>query len=467
MFNSVRVRLTLWYTLVFGMLLIGFSLFIYIVLSNHRHAKLDHSISNAARTTANFFQSKMEENAGDAERAAGEALKALQLPDLHLAFYKGERLIASDHPEWRGLAISKLVSMASRPEGDTFCNTVDRFGKEGARLALLPVKAASDDDSDAYYIAVAEPLDDFAGQLEAIRQVFYFGLPATLLASAVGGFLLARKSLAPVVAMSNQAERISANNLHERLPGSNERDELGRLATVFNELLSRLDHSFENMRAFIADASHELRTPLSIIRGEADVALSQDRKACEYREALGIIQDEARQLSRLVDDMLELARADAGQRCLRAEEFYLNDLVEESCRAAQVLATQNGISLSVMTHSDLIFRGDEGLLRRMMLNLLDNAIKFTPSGGSVSVNLIREETRVKIVVSDTGIGIPAESTARIFERFYRINKARSRADGGSGLGLAIVRWAVEAHNGSINLTSQIGQGSTFTVTLPL
>src|SRR4029079_17488830 len=166
-----------------------------------------------------------------------------------------------------------------------------------------------------------------------------------------------------------------------------------------------------------------------------------DRSKAEYKEALAIIQDEARRLSRLVDDMLALARADAGQRPPQIEEFYLNDLTEECCRAAQVLATQKGVSLALLPSPDTLFRGDEVLLRRMILNLLDNAIKYTPSGGSVSVKLIEEKAQVKIVVSDTGIGIPAERAAQVFERFFRINKARSRADGGSGLGLSIARWA--------------------------
>jgi heavy metal sensor kinase len=295
---------------------------------------------------------------------------------------------------------------------------------------------------------------------------FLFRLAGGAPCGRAWGLLLARKSLAPVVAMSRQAERISAKNLHERLTVKNADDELGQLARVFNELLSRLDRSFESMRTFMADASHELRTPLSIIRGEADVALSQDRDTAEYKEALAIIQDEAQRLSRLVDDMLALARADAGQSPLQIEEFYLNDLIEECCRAAQVLAIQKGVSLALQPTSDISFRGDEDLLRRMVMNLLDNAIKYTPAGGAVSVTLIEETGSVSIIVSDTGVGIPAESASHIFERFYRTNKARSRADGGSGLGLSIAKWVAEAHRGTISFASQPGQGSTFTVIIP-
>jgi signal transduction histidine kinase len=216
----------------------------------------------------------------------------------------------------------------------------------------------------------------------------------------------------------------------------------------------------------MADASHELRTPLSIIRGEADVALSQNRSDAEYKDSLAIIQDEARGLTRIVDDMLALARADAGQHPLRVQEFYLNDLVEEACRAMQVLAVTRGVSLTLDPTGDIPSRGDEDMIRRLVLNLLDNAIKYTPSRGLVSVKLVAEALSVKIIVSDTGVGIPAEAVTHVFERFYRIDKARSRAEGGSGLGLAIAKWVAEAHNGSIDLVSQPGRGSTFTVSLP-
>jgi signal transduction histidine kinase len=220
------------------------------------------------------------------------------------------------------------------------------------------------------------------------------------------------------------------------------------------------------MREFMADASHELRTPLAVIRGEADVALSQDREPSEYRESLAIIQDEAGRLSRIVDDMMALARADAGQHPLKIQEFYLNDLVEEACRAMKVLAASNGITLTLGLLEDVTYKGDENLLRRLIMNLLDNAIKYTPAGGSVSVELVCEPASVKIIISDTGIGIPAESARHVFERFYRVDKARSRADGGSGLGLAIARWVAEAHKGSIDLTSSPGRGSKFTLSLP-
>jgi heavy metal sensor kinase len=315
-------------------------------------------------------------------------------------------------------------------------------------------------------MVVAEPVDVLVAELQSIRNIFYLGYPITLLVAGLGGFALARKSLSPVVEMSNQAQRMGATNLRERLTISNPTDELGRLASTFNELLSRLEQSFEKMRVFMADASHELRTPLAIIRGEADVALSQERSTAEYKESLLIVQDEARRLSGIVDDMLALARADAGQHPLQSRDLYLNDVVDDTCRAMQVLAARKGVMLLVEPMPDIPFVGDEDLLRRLMLNLLDNGIKYTPLGGSVTVKLVAGPPEVQIVVSDTGVGIPAEAAPHVFERFYRVERARSREDGGSGLGLAIAKWVAQAHGGDIKLSSRPGLGTTFTVSLP-
>jgi heavy metal sensor kinase len=294
-----------------------------------------------------------------------------------------------------------------------------------------------------------------------------FGFSAVLLLAAAGGFVLAQKSLKPMVTISGQAERISAKNLNERLKVRNPDDELGRLARVFNALLSRLDTSFRVMREFMADASHELRTPLTIIHGEAQVSLSKNHSENEYRESLTIIQDQAKRMAGIVSDMLALARADAGEQHLSMEDLYLNDLVVESCHAAQALATQKCIQLTCEPSEDLVFHGNEELLRRMIVNLVDNAIRYTSAGGSVSVKLDCEPALTRFVVSDTGIGIPPECVERVFDRFYRVGDPRTRTNGGSGLGLSIVKLAAESHRGSVDVISEPGHGSTFTVTLSL
>ena len=463
MFNSVHVRMTLWYVLVFGLLLGGFSVFVYAAISRAAYSRLDQSLANSTETTANLLRSEMEESGGDVTAAAAETQKVLSLGDVHMAVFQGRRLLTANHPNEHTLNVPEAAFRAAEAASGPALSTVDGYGEEGARLAVLRVSAGEAD----YFLALAQPLHNTAEELEALARIFYLAIPAALLVAGIGGLLLARKSLAPVAAMTAQAESIGARNLHERLEVTNSRDELGRLATVLNNLLSRLDRSFESLRQFTADASHELRTPLSIIRGEAEVALSQKRDEAEYRESLAIVQDEARRLSRMVDDMLALARADDRQQGLKVEEFYLNDLVEDCVKSSQVLALAKAVPLTLDPATDITFSGDESLIRRMIVNLLDNAIKYTPSGGHVSVRLTSKDSSVEIAVADTGIGISADATARIFERFYRADRARSRSDGGSGLGLSIAKWVAEAHNGSIDLDSRPGAGSTFTVSLPL
>jgi heavy metal sensor kinase len=463
MFNSVHVRMTLWYVLVFGLLLGGFSIFVYAAISRAAYSRLDQSLANSTETTANLLRSEMEESGGDVTAAAAETQKVLSLGDVHMAVFHGRRSLTANYPNELVMNVPEAAFRAAEAASGPALFTVDGFGEEGARLAVLRVSAGEAD----YFLALAQPLHNTVEELEALGRIFYLAIPGALLVAGVGGLLLARKSLAPVAAMTEQAESIGARNLHERLEVTNSRNELGRLATVLNNLLSRLDRSFESLRQFTADASHELRTPLSIIRGEAEVALSQNRDEAEYRESLAIVQDEARRLSRMVDDMLALARADDGQQGLKVEEFYLNDLVEDCAKSSQVLALAKAISLTLDPTADITFRGDESLIRRMIVNLLDNAIKYTPSGGHVSVKLTSKDSSVEIAVADTGIGVPADATDLIFERFYRADRARSRSDGGSGLGLSIAKWVAEAHNGAIDLDSRPGAGSTFTVSLPL
>ncbi|HEX8117977.1 MAG TPA: ATP-binding protein, partial [Pyrinomonadaceae bacterium] len=323
-----------------------------------------------------------------------------------------------------------------------------------------------------FFVAVAQSRHGQEEELARARRAFYVAVPVALLLASLGGYFLARKSLAPVVEMGERAARINAESLGSRLPVGNERSELGRLAVEFNELLARLDVSFERQRRFMADASHELRTPVAIVCGESEVALSQEaREPEEYRESLSILHEEGRRLTRIVEDLFTLARADAGQYGLVPVSFYLDETVAECVRAVRSLAAQHGVELRYESAAgEMPMRGDEGLVRRMILNLLDNAIKYTPAGGEARVELSREGAAYAIRIADTGVGVPEEARPHIFERFYRADKARSRNGGGAGsgagLGLSIASWIAEAHGGSVTLERTDEGGSTFLITLP-
>jgi two-component system, OmpR family, sensor kinase len=323
---------------------------------------------------------------------------------------------------------------------------------------------------NSYTLVTLRSLHPQEEMLEEVTETFAWVIPIAILLASGGGYFLARKSLAPVVAMSSQAGRIGAANLHERLAVQNEKDELGHLARSFNSLLDRLSESFERQRRFMADASHELRTPVAILRGEAEVALSQQaRSPDEYRESLGILHQEAERLTHIVEDLFTLTRADAGQYPLAPSDFYLEELLSECVHSARTLALAKKISLNFDGGSEFPIYADESLLRRMILNLLDNAIKYTPEGGGVTVACCRMDGEYALSFTDTGTGIPAELQPRIFERFFRVDKARSRSEsdgGGAGLGLAISRWIAEAHQGRLELTRSDSAGSIFTAYLP-
>lgn len=470
MFNSVRVRLTFWYVLIFAVLLMVFSGWLYWLIVREVDTRLDHIITDKVLTAVSGFQGQMLENHGDAKVATAHTLVEFRPHHAYLSVLTEREVLGASYFDQQTIPTSEIkldpppasLLDAAKLTDKPILQTINTFGPEGGRMAIMCINEAGTD----YFIVVAESREDVIAQLRGLRRIFYVSLPTMLLIAGIAGLLLARKSLTPVAAMSAQVEQINANNLHERLQVRNQNDELGRLATVFNSLLERVNRSFDSLRKFTADASHELRTPLAIIRGEADVALSQPRTPREYQETLSIVRDEAKRLSRIVDDMLSLARADAGEHKLLCTEIYLNDLVEECCRAVQTLAASKNIAVLFAHDEDIEFSGDEDLLRRMILNLLDNAIKYTPHGGTVRIELSDEGEQIQMRVSDNGIGIPAEAAAHVFDRFYRVDKTRSRAEGGSGLGLPIVKWVAELHRGNVALESQPGLGSKFIVTLP-
>jgi len=271
--------------------------------------------------------------------------------------------------------------------------------------------------------------------------------------------------------MSARAAEISSTNLNERLPVGDRRDELSALAGVVNSLLDRLEQAFTQQRRFMADASHELRTPVAVLRTEADVTLSRpNRTEAEYRDSVAVMRDSARRLGRIVDDLFLLARADAGHLPLRRGPIYLEEVVDDAARAVRAIAQEHGVRIAVDPVEDAPFSGDADLLGRLMLNLLDNAIKHSPTGGTVTLSLVRVGQEYRIGVLDQGPGIPAEAQAQIFERFFRVDRARSR-DGatetsGAGLGLAIARWIAEAHGGRLELVRSTDAGTHFQLVLP-
>jgi len=460
MFDSVRTRLTLWYAGVLGLSLIAFAFLIYYAAAAIFHQRQDESLHSTAQTVASAYVEELEEQHSLAK--AGEVVLAeLTFPNHYVEVIDNTgRPIA-----WSKNLSEKIFTIPPLTLEQAGARNSGVVTVDGLRVAVVPLSG----DQNFGFAVVAEPLSVIEDGLRQLRRDFFAGVPLVLLLASVGGYFLARKSLAPIASMNIQTQRISAESLSQRLDVTNPRDELGRLATTINDLLARLESSFNEQQRFIADASHELRTPLAVLRGETDVALAKQRTADEYQQSLSLIQDEAERLSRIVEDLFILARQpiDAPATLMR-ERVSLNETVKDCARAAQVLATRKGVRLTTENNSSSIdLNGDKELITRMILNLLDNAVKYTPAGGEISLALTRQNGNAEIVVRDTGIGIAETDRQRVFDRFYRVDKARSRALGGAGLGLSIVRWIVEVHGGEIRIDSAPGRGSTFTVDLPL
>jgi heavy metal sensor kinase len=292
-------------------------------------------------------------------------------------------------------------------------------------------------------------------------------LPVALVLAGGGGWMLARRALRPVDRMTEAARRISAEHLTGRLEETGAGDELDRLAQTLNEMFGRLEAAFKEMRQFTADASHELQTPLTILKGEMEVALRSPRAAEEYQRILKSGLEEIDRIAHLVEGLLLLARADAGVLRMDRQPVDLAQLVEEVYGQARILAEGRSIRLRLGPVEPVLVQGDHAHLRRLLLNLVDNGIKYTPPGGNVTLSLQSGGGWASIKVEDTGIGIPREDQARIFQRFYRSGQARSSGEGGAGLGLCIARSIAEAHGGRIDIDSHPGRGSTFAVLLPI
>lgn len=478
-FTTVRTRLTLWYVGVLALVLLGFSAALYAQLARSINERLDESLRATLTLMTETLTRDLKE--GLAEAAELKKLEKIIVP---------ENLIEQDVAQGTAIDLNfpQQATAIFAADGKRLAEKSAREGFHAALPAPQPTaeqgsqlfttaglrsaaqRVAAPTKGSPYLIVVAQSLAANERELKALRRIFLFAVPLALLFAGLSGYFLARKSLAPVAAMSERAQRITAENLNDQLPVANPRDELGQLATAFNKLLARLNTSFDQQRQFMADASHELRTPHSVIHANAEITLEHSEgNVDEYREALASIQRQTQRLMRLVEDMFTLARADAGRRPLHRSVFYLDELVSETTEAARVLATRKDVTVEVADAAETPFRGDEVLLRQMLLNLLDNAIRYTTMGGRVCVSLIQNDSAFEITVDDNGAGIPLEAQPHIFERFYRADESRSRAtdSGGAGLGLSIARWVAEAHDGKLELRRSDASGSIFAVTLPL
>ncbi len=491
---SIRVQLTLWFILVFSVLMLLFGTVFFVNLRTSLQTSFDSSLQLRTQQIAAGIN---EENGAIAIHDVTGALPGLvdadatnstatpgqtHLPtgttspyphethaDVNLGALvrilnaRGEIVYVT--PAFLDLNIPP-ISVTQPLQGSPWRGTVTAQNGQPVRL----YSAALTENGTVFgVVQVGESLAPLGNTLRSVIIELLLIVPFVLLLGTIGSYWLAAHAFAPINRLTLIARRIEAGDLHERVPVPGSKDEVQSLALTFNEMIERLDKAFKRQRRFVADASHELRTPVAAIRSMTDVVMAKSMPL-EREEYLAVLRDvnaEAERLGHLISDLLALARTDENGVELELEPVRLDLLVADVAATIEPLATERGITLEVLAHEPATVLGDEVRLIQVIMNLIDNAVAYTNAGGKVTLEVEVQNNHAFLTVRDTGIGIAPEHLEHIFERFYRVDPARSRAAGGTGLGLAIVDWIVRAHGGKITVESEVGQGTTFTIMLPL
>jgi signal transduction histidine kinase len=446
---SIRTRLTLWYSVVVVAVLMTGAFAVAIVQKSESLERLDEELQRLMLTLEGVMRTEFGEGL-DLQAAADEASIEVVAPDRSLVLTRPDGTVLAI---WGQPLAARWLPPTDAPSLETVIVSGARY-----RVVSRPVMHAG----HHYVAAVMAPLSELETEQRELIIALWTGILVALLVATGGGWVVGRQTLRPLTALADQATAITERDLSARLRPSNARDELGQFATAFNELLDRLAGALNAQRQFMADASHELRNPVSVVRTTAQVTLARpQRSESEYHESLTIVAEQAVRLSRLVDAMFLLSRAEAQGIPLMREPVYVDDLVADCVRALRIVAEERRITVRTDVETEVMFSGDNTLLRQMVGNLLDNAIRHAKSLVTASVSC--EPSVIVIRIRDDGTGVPEDQRDRIFERFARLDP---RPDG-AGLGLPIARWIAQAHGGTLVLESSGRDGSCFMVTLPI
>ncbi len=461
--RSIQFRLTLWFVSVLAIAIVFASVVLYFGLQRALMANVDATLRRAAERSVRALQQPLEPNESSGDHNKGSPLVLFSLAPTRLIGLDGvvadtDALFPGDLP-------------LERPALDGAARGVSRYetltlGSGVYRVLTAPVRVEGE---RVAVVQVAQSLATEQATLASLRNLLLVVVPVTLFLATLGGALLAQRAFSPMEQVRRDVEMIiDDTDLSRRVGSELSPDEVGRLAHTFDRLLERVETAMARERQFSADASHELRSPLTALKGELSVALSRDRSAADYREVLTQLESAVDDMSVLVEDLLSLSRSAAA--VLNLERMDMSELAQQVCDRMGVIAAERGVALAVsgaaVAAPQIWMRGDRLKLQRVLTNLVDNAIRYTPKGGSVHVQTEASDEQVTVRVRDTGVGIAFEHQAKIFDRFYRADTSRARDVGGTGLGLAIAQVLVSAHNGRITVKSQLGHGSEFTVWLP-
>ena len=461
--TSIRVRLTIWYGSVLVFIMILFAGALYVVMSRALQEHVDRSLEEAAVAASRSLE----------EHRFGPFLllddlthsfPRLALIDkfFHIFGPQGQITLQSANISTRNIPLSQRARDSAVQGQGTF-ETI-RFQDEiPIRLLSYPIRHGN---TLVNIVRVGTSLRPGETMLSRLVFVLLIGSPLAVAVSMLGGWFLAGRALRPVDAMTLAAQRITGGDLTQRIHTTST-DEIGRLASTFNDMIAKLEASIRQTRQFSADASHELRTPLTIIKGEAELALRKPRSPDFYLNVLESNLEEIDRMSRIVEELLFLSRADLGEVTMASEPVQLDALVQEIHSQAMVLGQERYVETTMELVEPAQVLGDEWRLRELILNVVDNAVKYSPPRGTVQLSLTTTRDMALVLVQDHGIGIASDEQHSIFDRFYRTDAARAHAQKGTGLGLAICKWIVEAHHGTMKVESVFGQGSRFTISLPL
>jgi heavy metal sensor kinase len=463
--RSLRFQLVAWYAALLTGCFVLIGAATYMVLQTSLVGALRETQLRRARQIGQLLLAEIR---GSGEARVGQEIQARYAPDLNGRFV---RITRSD---------GSLLYVSGAPKDQTFVPanvpppswpSRTKFARQaplpGGREMLLTTHAVQSPDGARYLIETGAPMDDVQAHLRQWLRFLVVVLPVVAALALGGGSFLVKRALLPVDKIAASAQRISSQNLSERLPVARTGDELERLSIALNHMIQRLDEAFQYSRRFMADASHELRTPLTVLRGELESVIQETTLAPEWRERLGSALEEVERLAGIVEGLFAISRLDAGEAAAEWVKLDLARLAAATADQMALLAEDKNIQVTCAAAEPVWVEGDQARLKQVVVNLLDNAIKYTLQGGAVALTVSTIHSKAVLEVADNGIGIPAEALPRVFDRFFRVDKARSRELGGAGLGLSIVKSICTAHHGRVETSSFPGQGSRFRVELPL
>jgi two-component system OmpR family sensor kinase len=464
-FKSIRSRLTAWYITLLGIILILFSVFLNYFLSKRLYESVDNSLTVSATIVVTSAAMKFNRSTLPGLDQFFEQFMGAENLNKFYRIYDGSGNVGSrsNNIDASQFPLSQ-VAYADALKGKNSYETFVVAGKHSIRVITMPLIR---EKKLVNLVQVGTSLGAVQETLRNLRIFLFTAVPSVLVLAALFARFMARRALKPISRIIKTARDIGqGRELSQRMPVLKTQDELGQLTLTFNEMMDRLENSFAQMRQFSSDASHELRTPLTVLKGQNELVLSKPREAEEYQEVIASNLEEINYMSKVLEDLFILSKADENQIFFNCKPMDLRDLVEEVCKHAEVLAGEKNICIIIAFLEFVKINGDEVRLRQMIWNILHNGIKYTQPGGELKVSLQDEGEFALLTIQDTGIGIPEKDLLSIFDRFYRVDKARSKDEGGSGLGLSICKHITEAHKGTIEVESKIGVGSRFKIRLP-